>query len=299
MNYITDVILLDKDFPFFIWYGKGFSPQDEINNKAYMHNHHCLEINFCVAGSGQYTIADETYPIEKDDIFIINNLEYHMARNISGDLQLMVIVFNPELILAGSKDYQYIRAFYEWKNGFKHRLAGEVFATEEIKGILYSIQAEWNTQSAGWQLMVKSFLLMLLALIYRQFEITEGYSEKIQSFQNAYMKLVPAMAYMEAHYKENIPLSLLAKEVHMSTNYFSSFFSQTMDCTVSEYLIQLRLRNACTLLTTTGNSILSIALESGFDNISYFNRVFRKAFGVSPGVYRKSMGSDFLTDKHQ
>lgn len=287
MDYITEVLVLDKDFPFAIWKGTGFSHRDEKENKVYMHNHHSLEINFCVNGEGQYTIIDDKYPILKDDIFIINNLEYHMARNLSGDLQLMVIVFDPELILEGSNAYQYVRAFYEWKTGFKHRLRGDVFATEEIKGVLNSIQREWDTRAVGWQLVVKSLLLMLLALIYRQFESTDGYSEKIQQFQNNYIKLSPAIQYMEEHFKENIPLAVLAQEAHMSVNYFSSLFSQTMNSTVSEYLIRMRLKNACTLLATTGNSILSIALESGFDNISYFNRVFRKAFGVTPGEYRK------------
>ena len=288
MNYITEVIVLDKEFPFRIGYGGGFSLQSIEENKAYMHNHQCLEINFCVSGEGQYTINKEDYPIEKDDLFIINNMEYHMARNISGDLQLMVIIFNPELVLAGSSDYQYIRAFYEWKNGFNHRLPGSIFATEEIKGILYAIQAEWDNQAEGWHLMVKSFLLMLLALIYRQFQNAQGYSQKAKDFQNAYLKLAPAVSYMETHFKENIPLGVLAREAHMSVNYFSSLFSQTMGSTVSEYLSHIRLKNACTLLLTTQNSILSIALESGFENISYFNRVFRKAFGMSPGAYRKS-----------
>lgn len=289
MDYITEIILLDKEFPFFVGYGGGFSYQDEKDDKVYMHNHHCLEINFCVAGNGQYIITDESYPILKDDIFIINNMEYHMARNLSGNLKLMVIGFNPELILAGSADYQYIRAFYEWKTGFKHRLPGQIFATDKIKKILYAIQTEWDSQAAGWRLMVKSLLLMLLSLIYRQFETTEGYSEEIHHFQSAYMKLVPAMAYMEIHFKENISLSVLAKEAHMSVNYFSSLFSKTMNCTVSDYLIRMRLRNACMLLLTTEDSILSVALESGFANISYFNRVFRKTFGVSPREYRKRL----------
>ena len=99
--------------------------------------------------------------------------------------------------------------------------------------------------------------------------------------------MTPAIRYMETHYKEDIKLAELAGEVHMSVNYFSSYFSQTMDCTVFEYLNRIRLRKASTLLVTTSNSILSIAMESGFENISYFNRVFKKAFGVSPGTYRK------------
>ncbi len=287
MEYITEKLLLDKDFPFAIYNGTGFTKQDEQTGKTYMHNHHSLEINFCLSGTGQYTIIDDNYPIFKDDIFIINNLEYHMARNLSGDMHLMVIVFDPELILAGSSDYQYIRAFYEWKVGFKHRLPGNIFATEEVRGILKSIQSEWDTQAVGWRLVVKSLLLMLLALLYRQFESIDSYSEKIQHFQNDYIKLASAIRYMEENYRQNIPLARLAQEAHMSVNYFSALFSQTMNCTVTEYLIRLRLKNACTLLSTTQNSILSIAMESGFDNISYFNRVFRKNFGVSPKAYRK------------
>ena len=287
MKYITETLWIDKDFPFAIYHGRGFTEKDIEENKSYMHNHHSLEINFCVSGEGEYIIQDEKYPIKKDDIFVINNLEYHMAKNVSRDLHLMVIVFDPELILAGSNDYQYVRAFYEWKTGFKHRLPGEIFATEEIKGILRQIQQEWDNQATGWRLVTKALLLMLLAVIYRQFEETEGYAEKMQHFQNAYEKLSPAIRYMENHYKEDVKLADLAQEVHMSVNYFSSYFSQTMDCTVFEYLNKIRLRNASTLLETTSYSILSTAMESGFENISYFNRVFKKAFGVSPGTYRK------------
>ncbi len=289
MEYITDIFLPDKDFPFAIQYGSGFSAEDEKNQTAYMHNHHCLEINFCLSGNGQYIITDDTYPICRDDIFIINNSEYHMALNRSGDMRLMVIIFDPELILAGSDDYQYIRAFFEWKDGFKHRLPGEIFATEEMKGILKSIETEWETKAVGWRLVMKSLLLMLLALIYRRFEKTEGCSEKIQRFQNNYIKLSPAIRYIEEHFKESIPLSVLAREVHMSETYFSSLFSQTINCTVSEYLMRMRLKNACVLLSTTGQSIISIAMESGFRNISYFNRAFCKAFGISPSEYRKGV----------
>ena len=287
MEYITDIILPDKEFPFAIHYGSGFSAEDEQNQKAYMHNHHCLEINFCLSGEGQYFITDDIYPICKDDIFIINNSEYHMAINRSGDLHLMVIVFDPELILTESNDYQYIRAFFEWKNGFKHRLPGELFATEEMRSILKSLQTEWDVRAVGWKLVMKSLLLMLLAMIYRRFESTEGCSEKIQQFQNNYTKLLPAIQYIEKHFRESIPLSILAREAHMSESYFSSLFSQTMNCTVSEYLMHMRLKNACLLLSTPDPSIISIAMESGFRNISYFNRSFCKAFGISPREYRK------------
>ena len=183
MRYLTEKLLLDKDFPFEIYYGGG---KNDNEDTFYLHNHHCLEINFCLEGEGKYIISDTEYPILKNDIFIINNLEYHMAKKVSDNLQLMVIVFDPELILSGSNDYQYIRAFYEWKIGFKHRLPSDIFATKEITEILSKIQDEWKLQKVGCKLVVKSLLLMLLALLYRKFENIEGISKKIRDFYKGY-----------------------------------------------------------------------------------------------------------------
>ena len=74
MEYITERLWLDTEIPFALYRGTGFSCQDVENGKVYMHNHHSLEINFCLSGEGEYTIINETYPILKNDIFIINNL---------------------------------------------------------------------------------------------------------------------------------------------------------------------------------------------------------------------------------
>lgn len=291
MEYITESIYMEKEFPFAVYKGRGFTPEDERLQKAYMHNHHCLEINLCLSGEGQYYITDDIYPVQKDDIFIINNLEYHMTRNCTDDLQLMVIVFDPQLILAGSSDYQYIRAFFEWKSGFKHRLSADTPVSPDMMEILKTIQREWDAQATGWRLVVKSLLLMLLALLYRQFEEASGYTERIQKFQSDYIKLAPAIRYMEENFMNKISLQELAEKTNMNMNYLSALFSKTMGCTVFEYLIQLRLRHACMLLNTTNQSIMSVALESGFGNSSYFNRVFHKAFGLAPKEYRKGKRS--------
>lgn len=286
MEYITETIYMDKEFPFAVYNGKGFTAEDERQQKAYMHNHPCLEINLCLSGEGEYYITDDIYPVRTEDIFIINNLEYHMTRNCTEDMRLMVIVFDPGLILSGSGDYQYIRAFFEWKSGFKHRLSAQTASPKMIE-ILRTIQKEWDTQESGWKLVVKSLLLMLLALLYRQFEDATGYSEHIQKFQNDYVKLAPAVQYMEENFMNKIDLQTLAEKASMSMNYFSSLFSKTMNCTVSEYLNRIRLRHACMLLNTTHQNIMSVALESGFGNSSYFNRVFHRAFGITPKEYRR------------
>ncbi|MBP1560266.1 MAG: hypothetical protein J6C96_03350, partial [Oscillospiraceae bacterium] len=162
MEYITEVFKLDKKFPFTVFKGKGFSAEAVKNGKVYMHNHYCLEINLALSSGGTYYIGDSSYPINKSDIFVINNYEYHYAANISDDMELMVIIFDPELVWQNEEmDYLYIKAFYEWKDGFKHRLSGDAVSSD-ISDIIFEMEREWNEKATGYQLVIKSLLLILI-----------------------------------------------------------------------------------------------------------------------------------------
>ncbi|MGF7049620.1 AraC-like DNA-binding protein [Paenibacillus sp. DS2015] len=290
MEYKTELITLEKNFPFAVFNGKGFSSDDYKNEKMSMHNHHCLEINYAMASGGIYYIGDSTYPIEKNDIFIINNYEYHAAMSTSKDMRLKIIVFDPDLIWQNEQmDYQYIKAFYEWTDDFKHRLSIDNHISENIAHIIFEIEHEWNSQATGYKLVIKALLLKLLAILYRCFEATSQYSEKVLQFQNEYIRIIDAINYIDKHFKEPITLNQLANIVHMNPNYFSTYFHQVMNYPVSSYIIKRRLRYACLKLTTSEESIISIAVDSGFNNVSYFNRTFRKHFGMTPQEYRRQI----------
>ncbi|MCW3790244.1 AraC family transcriptional regulator [Paenibacillus sp. LS1] len=290
MEYKTEFILLEKNFPFAFYNGKGFSRDDRENGTMFMHNHYCLEINYAVASGGTYLIGDSSYPIEKDDIFIINNYEYHAALSTSQEMELKIIVFDPDLIWQNEQmDYQYIKAFYEWSDHFKHRLTRDNQISENIGQIIFDIEQEWNEQATGYRLVIKALLLKMLAILYRSFETTSQYSEKVLQFQNEYIRIIEAINHIDNHFTESITLQELADKVHMNPNYFSTFFSNVMNTPVSAYIIKRRLRYACLKLTTSEDSIISIAMESGFNNVSYFNRTFRKHFGMTPQQYRRQM----------
>lgn len=293
MRYITENLPgIEKNFPFYIYRGKRFTLDDYNQGKAWMHNHHSLEINFVRNGGGTYYIGENRYKIKTNDIFIINNHEYHMAINESGDMDLMVIVFDADLVWQNSEmDYQYIRAFYEWKDGFKHRLSGSEFATDEIISILNEIQSEWDSKTTGYKLVIKSLLLKLLAVLYRKFESASKYSSKVLKFQNNYVRLIDVLSYIDQNFQNPITSSELANIVHMNKNYFSTFFKETIGFTVSEYIISKRLQNACLLLSTTDKSIIEIAMDSGFKNVPYFNRTFKENYAITPKEYRKHIKS--------
>ena len=71
-----------------------------------------------------------------------------------------------------------------------------------------------------------------------------------------------------------------------STSHFMRFFKSAMGTSFTSYLSSYRLSMAARLLMLTNDSILDIALSCGYENLSYFNRLFRRKFGVTPGQYR-------------
>ncbi len=92
--------------------------------------------------------------------------------------------------------------------------------------------------------------------------------------------------YILIHYKKRLVLRELAVSHNMNSNYMSSIFKKILGKGFSDYLTQVRLKHACDMLLNTKMSINEIALESGFENSSYFYRVFKNAFGITALKYR-------------
>lgn len=90
---------------------------------------------------------------------------------------------------------------------------------------------------------------------------------------------------------ENISLAQIAGLIHLSRSAFSKFFKRATGKTFSDYVNDIRIGNACYLLTETDKTIHEIAFETGFESLTYFNRVFLKKKGVTPRDFRiKSQG---------
>lgn len=96
-----------------------------------------------------------------------------------------------------------------------------------------------------------------------------------------------AVKYLEDHYMENVKLEQAAKIACLSKSPFSNLFKKLTGKTFIEYLLGIRLNEATILLKNTDLNISEICYKAGFNNLSYFERAFRKFFDVSPGHYRK------------
>ena len=94
--------------------------------------------------------------------------------------------------------------------------------------------------------------------------------------------------YADEAYTENLTLHELSATYQKNEKYLGRLFKREIGLSFSDYVLERRLKKAENLLKTTDEKIIEIALECGFNNISYFNRVFKEKNGISPSEYRNS-----------
>jgi AraC-like DNA-binding protein len=91
---------------------------------------------------------------------------------------------------------------------------------------------------------------------------------------------------MVCNAKRRISVSEISRHIGMSKSSFCIFFKKATGKTFVNYLNEYRIETACQLLNTTKNSVSDICYEVGFEDIPYFNRVFKKTKSMSPKEYR-------------
>ncbi len=99
-----------------------------------------------------------------------------------------------------------------------------------------------------------------------------------------------SIQYLQEHYAEKVTLDEVASEVYLSPAYFSKIFKEEMDITFKNYLNTLRIERSKVLLDNRDIQLIDIAGMVGYEDQSYFSKVFKKITGISPGKYRERRG---------
>lgn len=137
----------------------------------------------------------------------------------------------------------------------------------------------------GSELLMQGELYRFFGLLMQQGEFHSGAQEDREP-ERRILQLKQALEVIETHFDRDITLEELSRAAGMSSKYFCRFFRAMTHRTPIEYLNYYRLERACYLLTSTDLPVTRIAMDCGFNDLSYFIRSFKKQKGVTPKKYR-------------
>ncbi len=144
-----------------------------------------------------------------------------------------------------------------------------------------------SKKNNGYAFLIKGLIFSFFGEILSRGLYTEGARGHAAS-DAMFGRMKDVILYMENNYGNNVLLSDLAKVADMTPNHLCRCFKSVMGITPLAYLISYRLAKARYALVATDRSVTDISLDCGFNDISYFIQMFKKAHGMTPKQYRKN-----------
>lgn len=143
-----------------------------------------------------------------------------------------------------------------------------------------------NQDSSFWPCRSRSYLFEILFCLARQ-EEDEKAIDSVMLYEGRSRLAVDVIYYLQTCYNQKITIEKLAEEFHTNRTTLLNDFKKYTGQSISNYLIQLRLMMASTLLRDTELSVDEICERTGFSDISYFSKVFKKKVCYTPSEYRR------------
>ena len=248
-----------------------------------MHWHSEFELNFIREGSAQFICGEERFTSSKGDIIITLPNVLHSIYPCADSRQVYdTLVFSHE-IFGGSDSDRYmsecIRPLINGSMRVQTHITPCHHYYPELEMTVGNIFSCAKGDLPQLDMLMRSELIRLFWLLE-----TEAETDTVLCGSDSIIR--PALEYIAEHYSEAITVKQLAAAVHLSESYFMNQFRQHVGLSAVEYITHFRISRACRSLVGTKKSVLEIAFDCGYRNISNFNRQFRRAAGCSPTEYR-------------
>lgn len=252
------------------------------------HAHASLEIGLCLSGKGDFFFGNKRYAAGPGDLFLVNNEERHIAQSDPLDpSRYLFINFDAAILLA--EEPGLLLPFSYRSTRFRNHIAGESELARQLTPWVLAIAEELREKSPGYLAMAKSALIQLCGRLLRHYNGMLSDDERRTMVQSVHQ--VQSLAVLvEKRFREPISLGELADELGLSVSRVSRAFLETTGYRFSDYVSLLRIQAAKQDLSGTVKPIAEIAFECGFQSLPTFYRVFKETTGMSPTVYRQSMG---------
>ncbi len=280
-NILTEVAPISKQDCFYI------AERYKTEFTYPLHKHSEYELNFVENCPGARRAVGDSLEVVGDyDMCLLGGgieHEWQQHECTSENIHEITIQFADDLISGPLLEKNHLASI---KKLLKDSEVGVVFDMDAILHTYQRIETLIKLDNGFYQVLkLLEILYELSRSNYRQLASTTFANTDVETESRRVQKVT---TYVSEHLKEDIRLQTLADLIGMTPASFSRFFKLRTHKSISDYIIEARLGYAARKLADSAMSILEVCYTSGFNNISYFNRIFKKKKGCTPTEFRNN-----------
>ena len=265
--------------------------------KTQRHTHDYIELGYVVKGVFKQRISDRDIVFQEGDFCLIDKNCIHQDYLLD---QNAIVIFLGiensmfEEVMNENITTQKITSFLQTALMKQKNLQQYIHfrpmdgAREKMEPCISLLLAELYDSEIGSFHICKGLLLRIFRLLSTQYEFF--LTKKQQKTMN-WVVFEEVCDYIQTHY-QNIHTQELMDLFHFQKDYFNRLIKKKIGMTYSEYLQNIRLKNAKKLLLKTELSISEIAEKVGYNNKGYFYKIFTKKYGMTPAKYRSTISTE-------
>jgi AraC family transcriptional activator of pobA len=252
------------------------------------HWHELGELLIVQEGELLLYLGDNAISMRQGDICLVNQYGIHSTRSGQAPMRGYVIFFDPSLLLNSKsihEDERKIEAMISGDRCFylPNQPSDPIY--QEVSSAIHQAIDQMLEAEPGYVLFAKAYLLSFLGYMVR-------YQERFLPIINPNQRqqrerLDTILQYMEYNYPNKITLKQIAATINVSPYRFCHVFRELTGQSFTQYLVHFRVVKSQEMLIREQKNITEIALNCGFNNISYFNHIFKRTTGYTPGQFRK------------
>ena len=274
--------------PYWVSNATFYAPAEPIDS---LHYHNMYETGICMEGCGEYQINNRVYSFQKGDIVFVNQFTPHNSNSKQGyPAKWKIVFFDPVRLmqLAGMLDPEknFLNAEYDMPFSGVFSPDEHPQLTDFIRNIiaLAEVQDEFTDMTMAFS--IGNFIIACK----RYLKTHEISTKSFTVSKSNYHKITPAVSMISSHMSNSkmIEEEALAKLCKMSVSNMRRLFKKHTGLSPKAYINNTRMSYAEYLVSNTDMTVLKIANEVGYSEVSGFNRIFKATFGVSPSDYRNT-----------
>ena len=250
-------------------------------NYCDLHIHTEAEIAFFLSGQIRIHTMERDMILGPGDITMFSLMQAHEAVALTDDVVVAGIHFPGSVLEQCEKG---LSSFRLEENSLADQLKN-AGVYELVREHFFALGRVYYSNARNRSLLCFSHLFELLYLIFSNVQLQQGIKNDVFD-QDRQKRLGEILSYIDTHYMENLTISEIAKQVHLSNSRVSHFFREMLQMSFQDYLMRKRFIAACGLLFDPACTVTQAVHGSGLSSAKYLNRMMKENFGLSVQEFR-------------